>query len=95
MAASKKMIKLHGMNMSTCTRRVRCVLEEMGLPYEVVLVDLAKGEHKQTAYLAIQPFGQIPVLEDVDGTQIFESRAIMRYLLKKYPSEGNHSVRTR
>ena len=89
MAVNKKTIKLYGMAMFTCTRRVRCVLEEMGLPYELVLVDLSKGEHKQPAHLAIQPFGQVPVLEDNDGTKIFESRAIMRYLLKKYPTEGN------
>lgn len=89
MAGNAKTIKLYGMEMSTCTRRVRCVLEEMGLPYEIVLVDLAKGEHKQPAHLAIQPFGQVPVLEDTDGTTIFESRAIMRYLVKKYPTEGN------
>jgi glutathione S-transferase len=61
----------------------------MGLPYEIVLVDLGKGEHKQPAHLAIQPFGKVPVLEDIDGTKIFESRAIMRYLVKKYPIEGN------
>ncbi len=89
MAGNRQAIKLYGMTMSTCTRRVRCVLEEMGLPYEIVLVDLSKGEHKQPAHLAIQPFGQVPVLEDIDGTKIFESRAIMRYLLKKYPTEGD------
>ncbi len=89
MAGKSRPIKLYGMAMSTCTRRVRCVLEEMGLLYEIVLVDLGKGEHKQPAHLAIQPFGQVPVLEDIDGTKIFESRAIMRYLLKKYPIEGN------
>ena len=88
MTSSTQTIKLYGMAMSTCTRRVRCVLEEMKLPYEIVLVDLGKGEHKQPAHLSIQPFGQVPVLEDIDGTKIFESRAIMRYLLKKYPTEG-------
>jgi glutathione S-transferase len=61
----------------------------MGLPYEIILVDLGKGEQKQPAHLAIQPFGQVPVLEDTDGTKIFESRAIIRYLVKKYPTEGN------
>ncbi|CAF1190783.1 unnamed protein product [Adineta ricciae] len=88
MSATKPMIKLHGMKMSTCTRRVRCVLEEIGLPYEIVLVDLGKGEHKQATYLALQPFGQVPLLEDVDGTKVFESRAIIRYLLRKYPTES-------
>jgi glutathione S-transferase len=54
MALNKKAIKLYGMAMSTCTRRVRCVLEELGLPYELVLVDLSKGEHKQAAHLAME-----------------------------------------
>jgi len=85
---STKMIKLYGMAMSTCTRRVRCVLEEMGLKYELVVVNLMKGEHKQAEHLKRQPFGQIPALEDVDGTMVFESRAIIRYLVKKYPAEG-------
>lgn len=93
MAGITKTIKLYGMAMSTCTRRVRCVLEEMSLPYELILVDIAKGEHKQPAHLSIQPFGQVPVLEDTDGTKVFESRAIMRYLLKKYPAEGNDRVK--
>ena len=89
MSSNSRAIKLYGMAMSTCTRRVRCVLEEMGLPYEIVLIDLGKGEQKQPTHLLIQPFGQVPVLEDTDGTKIFESRAIMRYLLKKYPTEGD------
>ncbi|CAF1033008.1 unnamed protein product [Adineta steineri] len=88
MGDKKSVIKLYGMKMSTCTRRVRCVLEEMSLPYEIIPIDLSKGEHKQPAYLALQPFGQIPLLEDIDGAKIFESRAIIRYLVKKYPSEG-------
>ncbi|UJR19929.1 hypothetical protein I4U23_023061 [Adineta vaga] len=88
MVDKKPVIKLYGMKMSTCTRRVRCVLEEMGLSYEIILVDLGKGEHKQANYLALQPFGQVPLLEDIDGTKIFESRAIIRYLVKRYPTEG-------
>jgi glutathione S-transferase len=40
---------------------------------------MAKGEHKQPAHLARQPFGQVPVLDD-DGFALFESRAIARYI---------------
>jgi glutathione S-transferase len=52
---------------------------ENGAPFEFVLVDLAKGEHKQPAHLARQPFGQVPALDD-EGFALFESRAIARYI---------------
>jgi glutathione S-transferase len=54
-------------------------LEENGAPYEIVPVDLMKGEHKQPAHLARQPFGQIPALTDGDFT-LYESRAMARYV---------------
>jgi glutathione S-transferase len=66
--------------MSTCTRKVLTTLAEKGHRAEVVMVDLMKGEHKQPEHLARQPFGVIPVLEDDDGFQLYESRAIIRYL---------------
>lgn len=50
--------------MSTCTKRVATVCNELGLKYEVVPVDIMKGAHKQPEYLdTMQPFGVIPVLE--------------------------------
>jgi glutathione S-transferase len=72
-------MKIFGHPGSTCTRKVLMTLNETATPYELVLVDLAKAEHKQPAHLARQPFGQIPVLED-GGFQMYESRAIARYL---------------
>lgn len=69
---------------STCTRKVLTVLAEKHAPYEFVLVDLAKGEHKQPAHLARQPFGVVPAI-DHDGFGLFESRAIMRYLDEVLP----------
>jgi glutathione S-transferase len=56
---------------------------ENAAPFEFVLVDMAKGEHKQPAYLARQPFGQVPALED-DGFEMFESRAMARYIDGKF-----------
>ncbi|CAE6533889.1 unnamed protein product, partial [Rhizoctonia solani] len=48
-------------------------------------VDLFKGEQKKPEYIAnMQPFGTVPVLIDEDGTRIYESRAIARYLAAKY-----------
>lgn len=76
------MIQLFGNPASTCTRKVLTVLAETNTPYELSVIDLSKGEHKQPPHLARQPFGQIPVLDD-DGFRMFESRAIARYLDEK------------
>ncbi|HET9932578.1 MAG TPA: glutathione S-transferase N-terminal domain-containing protein, partial [Polyangiaceae bacterium] len=76
------MIQIFGHPASTCTRKVLTVLAETNTPYELNVVDLSKGEHKQPPHVARQPFGQIPVLDD-DGFRMFESRAIARYLDEK------------
>ena len=57
-------------------------LNETNTPFELILVDFAKGEHKQPAHLARQPFGQVPALDD-DGFQMYESRAMARYIDSK------------
>lgn len=54
-------------------------LEELGLPYERVVMDPTKKEHKQPGYLAIHPFGKVPALKDGDFC-LFESAAICNYL---------------
>lgn len=77
-------MKVYGHPMSTCTRKVLATLAEKGAPYELVVVDLTKGEHKHPEHLARQPFGQIPVLEDGDF-RMFESRPIARYLDEVLP----------
>jgi len=64
---------------STCTQRVLMTSIENGADFEIKTVDLRKGEHKQPAHLARQPFGQIPALQDGDLT-VYESRAIARYI---------------
>jgi len=81
-------LKLHGMRGSTCTRCVIMTLEEIGCDYELNIVDLRKGEHKQPDFMTQkQPFGQIPVLNDGDF-QMFESRAIGRYLASTRDKTG-------
>jgi glutathione S-transferase len=62
--------------------RVRIVLAEKGLfdKVEFVKVDLPAAEHKQQAFLAINPTGTVPVLELDDGTYISECTAITEYL---------------
>src|SRR4051812_38916353 len=75
-------MKIFGHPMSTCTRKVLMTLAENNTPYELVVVDFAKGEHKQEPHLSRQPFGQVPALED-DGFELYESRAMSRYLNDK------------
>lgn len=55
------------------------LLPQSGAEFDLHRVDLQKGEHKQPEHLARQPFGKIPAIED-DGFQLYESRAIARYL---------------
>ncbi|KAJ9696452.1 hypothetical protein PVL29_008602 [Vitis rotundifolia] len=69
-------LKLHGIPMSTCTTRVLTCLHEKGLDFELVPVNLFAGEHKQPPFLAKNPFGQIPVLEDGDLTLFGKSSVL-------------------
>ncbi|KZT04880.1 glutathione transferase [Laetiporus sulphureus 93-53] len=85
-------LKLHGSPMSTCTRRVAVVLKEKNVPYELVKVDLMKDEQKSAAFMANQPFGQVPYIVEEDGFQLFESRAIGRYIALKYAGQGNDVI---
>jgi glutathione S-transferase len=66
--------------------RPRWVLEEIGAPYELVKLDMAKGEHKSPEYLKIHPHGAVPALSDGDLT-LFESAAICSYLADKFPEK--------
>ncbi|KAJ3023975.1 hypothetical protein HKX48_008589 [Thoreauomyces humboldtii] len=80
-------IKVHGLAMSTCTQRVATTLREKNVPFEIVDVDFSTGEHKSAPHLVHQPFGQIPFIVD-DGFELFESRAIARYIAKKFQGQG-------
>ncbi len=67
--------------------RARWTLQELGVPFESVPVDLTKGEHRTPAFLALNPAGKLPVL--VDGDRVLnESVAIVLYLGEKYPAKG-------
>lgn len=55
-------LTLYGGAKSTCTRRVAAVAKLAGVNFKFVQIDYAKGEHKSSAYLEKQPFGQIPYI---------------------------------
>ena len=63
--------------------RARLFLSLIGADVEIVEVDLAKGQHKSPEYLAMDRFGQVPVLDD-EGTIIGDSNAILVYAAKKF-----------
>jgi len=62
--------------------KVAMTLEEMGLDYQLHMVNLSGGEQQEESYLAINPNGRIPAIVD-DGFPVFESGAIMLYLAEK------------
>jgi glutathione S-transferase len=76
------MIKLYGGARSRASI-VRWYLEELGVPYEFVLLDMASGEHCQPDFIKLNPFGKVPTLADGDFV-LSESGAILLYLDRKY-----------
>ena len=67
--------------------RVRWTLQELGVGFEPITVDLIAGEHRRPGFLKINPAGKVPVL--VDGDLVLtESVAIVLYLADKYPDRG-------
>ncbi|KAM6494380.1 putative glutathione S-transferase [Amanita muscaria] len=86
-------LKLVGSPTSTCGQRVAIVLHEKNVPFELVPINLAKGEQKAPAYVEKQPFGQVPYIDD-DGFILYESRAISRYIATKYANQGTKLIPT-
>ncbi len=78
------MIKLYDFKSSPNCQRVKVVLAEKNLPYEIVPVDLKQQEQKKPEFLKLNPYGKVPVLID-DDTVLYESCIINEYLNDKYP----------
>lgn len=82
------MIELYSANTPNGLK-VPIALEELGVEYRLIKVDLSKGEQKRPEFLALNPNGRIPVLVDLDGPgaeplNLAESGAILLYLAQKY-----------
>lgn len=75
-------MKLYHHPMSGHSHRAVLFASLLGLPHELVEIDLKTGAHKRPEFLAINPFGQVPVLDD-DGIIVTDSNAILVYLAKK------------
>jgi glutathione S-transferase len=76
------MLKLYGGARSRASI-VQWYLEELGVPYEFVLLDMQAGVHQQPEFLAINPMGKVPAIVDGDFV-LWESGAILFYLAQKY-----------
>jgi glutathione S-transferase len=67
--------------------RVRWTLQELGVDFEAIAVNLAAGENRHPQFLKVNPAGKVPVLVD-DGFILTESVAIVIYLAEKYSDKG-------
>ncbi|MGL4502662.1 MAG: glutathione S-transferase family protein [Planktothrix sp.] len=76
------MLKLYGGARSRASI-VQWYLEEIGVPYEFILLDMAAGEHLQPEFLSINPMGKVPAIVE-DDFQLWESGAILLYLAEKH-----------
>ena len=76
-------LTLHRVTLSGHSHRVETFLNLLGLPYTAVDVDLLHGAHRQPAFLQLNPFGEVPVLQDGDLT-LADSNAILVYLAARY-----------
>ncbi|XP_072979795.1 glutathione S-transferase F11-like [Typha angustifolia] len=84
-------VKVYGPAMSTAVSRVLACLLEKEVQFQLLPISLAKAQHKTPDFLKLQPFGQVPAFQD-EGTTLFESRAICRYICDKFTGQGNKSL---
>jgi len=80
-------IRLHHFALSGHSHRVLLFLSLLGLPYEIVPVDFLKGAHQSPEFLALNPLGQVPVIQDGSYT-LADSNAILVYLARRYDAGG-------
>lgn len=81
------MIRLHYMPPSGNSYKVRILLSLLDVPHEKITLDGHKREHKSPQFLAMNPRGEVPVLE-VDGTYLWDSAACLVYLARQYGGDA-------
>jgi glutathione S-transferase len=78
------MIKIWGRNTSANVQKVMWAVGEIGLPHERIDIGGPFGQNREPAYLAMNPNGLVPTLEEEDGFVLWESNSIVRYLAAKH-----------
>lgn len=87
MPAPARPIRFYRFALSGHSHRVELFLSLLGVPVEPIVVDLLKSAQKAPDFLAKNPFGQVPVIED-GGTVVADSNAILVYLAGRYDASG-------
>lgn len=85
-------LRLYRYPLSGHSHRAELMLSLLGLPFEMLNVDLAKGAQKSSEFLVKNAFGQVPVLED-GAVTLADSNAILVYLVEKYDEAGRYYPR--
>jgi glutathione S-transferase len=80
------MIKIWGRNTSSNVQKVMWAVGELDLPHQRIDVGGAFGKNKEAPYLAMNPNGLVPTLEEEDGFTLWESNSIVRYLAARHAS---------
>lgn len=86
MTETKPTVILHYMP-QTRASGTRVLLEELGAPYEMHVMNMKKGENRMPEFLAINPLGKVPCIS-VNGTVVTEQAAIALYLADLFPEAG-------
>jgi glutathione S-transferase len=81
-------MKLYRHPLSGHCHRVELMLSLLGLAAETIDIDFAARTHKTPEFLRLNPFGQVPVLVDDDGTVVRDSNAILVYLARRFDAAG-------
>jgi len=82
------MMKIWGRNTSSNVQKAMWAVGELGLAHTRIDVGGAFGKNKEPAYLAKNPNGLVPTLEEEDGFVLWESNSIVRYLAAKHDKDG-------
>src|SRR3954463_11125711 len=79
------MLRLYDTRLSGNAWKVRILLTQLGIPFQRVTLDLAKGDHTKPEFCVKSRFARVPVLEFEDGRTLVESSAIMLFLAEGTP----------
>jgi glutathione S-transferase len=82
------MIKIWGRNTSSNVQKAMWGVGELGLPHSRIDIGGSFGKNKEPPYLAMNPNGLVPTLEEDDGFLLWESNSIVRYLAGKHDKSG-------
>lgn len=81
------MLRLYDFELSGSCYKVRLFMNMLDLKYEKCPVDFVHKQHKTETYIALNPFGEIPIFED-DSLRLRDAQAILAYLARKYDHSG-------